>query len=322
MATNKVTTNVIDMSGNTGALVWAKGTTAQRPGSPVSGDTRYNTTDNKLEFYNGTDWSNLNEGTSLGAPGTQNAEVFMVGGGGGGGAQNNQSGDYPGGGAGGYTTTTATLSLFGSVTVNVGAGGTAGVVGVAGTGGTGGTTSIINNGTTYSITGGTGGLQSYDGGNGGSGGGTANTGAGGTDGGNGGASDGTTKGVGQGTTTREFADAARTLYSGGGGSGRWSTPTPGGAGGGGDGQSDNYNLGGGQPGTDGLGGGGGGRATYPTPTPAGGLPGFAGGSGKVVVRVNKSGITGNINGYDSTNSDATYDYYEFDSSGTLEVTQP
>ena len=27
MATNKVTTNVIDMSGNTGGLVWAKGTT-------------------------------------------------------------------------------------------------------------------------------------------------------------------------------------------------------------------------------------------------------------------------------------------------------
>ena len=26
MATNKVTTNVIDMSGNTGGLVWAKGT--------------------------------------------------------------------------------------------------------------------------------------------------------------------------------------------------------------------------------------------------------------------------------------------------------
>ena len=31
MATNKVTTNVIDMSGNTGGLVWAKGTSAQRP---------------------------------------------------------------------------------------------------------------------------------------------------------------------------------------------------------------------------------------------------------------------------------------------------
>ena len=30
MATNKVTTNVIDMSGNTGALVWAQGTDSSR----------------------------------------------------------------------------------------------------------------------------------------------------------------------------------------------------------------------------------------------------------------------------------------------------
>jgi hypothetical protein len=30
MATNKVTTNVIDMSGNTGGLVWAKGTTGSK----------------------------------------------------------------------------------------------------------------------------------------------------------------------------------------------------------------------------------------------------------------------------------------------------
>ena len=97
MATNKVTTNVIDMSGNTGALVWTKGTTAQRPGAPVAGDTRYNTDDNKLEFYNGTDWSNLNEGTSLGPPGTQSAEVFMVGGGGGGGADRSTPGADEGG---------------------------------------------------------------------------------------------------------------------------------------------------------------------------------------------------------------------------------
>ena len=30
MATNKVTTNVIDMSGNTGGLVWAKGTDSSK----------------------------------------------------------------------------------------------------------------------------------------------------------------------------------------------------------------------------------------------------------------------------------------------------
>ena len=48
MATNKVTTNVIDMSGNTGGLVWAKGTEAQRP-TGVAGDIRLNTTDSRLE---------------------------------------------------------------------------------------------------------------------------------------------------------------------------------------------------------------------------------------------------------------------------------
>ena len=60
MATNKVTTNVIDMSGNTGGLVWSQGTTAQRPAG-VSGDLRLNTTDSRLEFYNGTDWKRLSE---------------------------------------------------------------------------------------------------------------------------------------------------------------------------------------------------------------------------------------------------------------------
>ena len=49
MATNKVTTNVIDMSGNTGGLVWAQGTTAQRPAG-VAGDLRLNTTDSRLEI--------------------------------------------------------------------------------------------------------------------------------------------------------------------------------------------------------------------------------------------------------------------------------
>ena len=42
MATNKVTTSLIDMSGDTGGLVWAKGTTAQRP-TGVAGDLRLNT---------------------------------------------------------------------------------------------------------------------------------------------------------------------------------------------------------------------------------------------------------------------------------------
>jgi len=56
MATTKVPNNLIDLSGDSGALPWAAGTTAQRPASPNSGDFRYNTDLNKFEFYNGTDW--------------------------------------------------------------------------------------------------------------------------------------------------------------------------------------------------------------------------------------------------------------------------
>ena len=56
MATTKVTTDVTDLSGNTGGLVWAKGTEAQRPGSPNAGDLRENTDSNRVEVYNGSEW--------------------------------------------------------------------------------------------------------------------------------------------------------------------------------------------------------------------------------------------------------------------------
>ena len=51
MATLKNTT--ID---DTGYLRLAKGTTAERPGSPVVGYTRFNTSLSSIEFYNGTSW--------------------------------------------------------------------------------------------------------------------------------------------------------------------------------------------------------------------------------------------------------------------------
>ena len=41
----------------------ATGTTAQRPAASVTGDIRFNTTDSKLEFYNGTDWCQISCGT-------------------------------------------------------------------------------------------------------------------------------------------------------------------------------------------------------------------------------------------------------------------
>lgn len=59
MATTKVSNNLIDLSGDSGALSWAAGTTAQRPGSPNSGDFRYNTDTAQFEFYNGTEWHRI-----------------------------------------------------------------------------------------------------------------------------------------------------------------------------------------------------------------------------------------------------------------------
>ena len=40
----------------TNSMIPPTGTTAQRPGSPTAGDFRYNSTENKLEYYNGTTW--------------------------------------------------------------------------------------------------------------------------------------------------------------------------------------------------------------------------------------------------------------------------
>jgi hypothetical protein len=40
----------------TNSMLPPSGTTLERPGSPSAGDFRYNSTENKLEYYNGSDW--------------------------------------------------------------------------------------------------------------------------------------------------------------------------------------------------------------------------------------------------------------------------
>ena len=60
LSTNTVTAS----SGNltftgTGSIILPKGTSAQRPSSPVSGMTRYNSTFQALEFYNGSTWTGV-----------------------------------------------------------------------------------------------------------------------------------------------------------------------------------------------------------------------------------------------------------------------
>ena len=75
--TNTVSTSgsnenlIVDPNG-TGTLVISAtnsmrppiGTTAQRPGSPTAGDFRYNATENKLEYYNGSAWTLLESSAS------------------------------------------------------------------------------------------------------------------------------------------------------------------------------------------------------------------------------------------------------------------
>ena len=130
MATTKVTTNVIDMSGNTGGLVWAKGTTAERP-TGVAGDVRLNTTDSRLEYKDNADWKRFSEGSASPTPDFQ-ADFLVVAGGAGGGQDRGG-----GGGAGGLRTSFGSTSgggasnenkfnvvLSTNYTVTVGSGGT------------------------------------------------------------------------------------------------------------------------------------------------------------------------------------------------------
>ena len=89
MALTKVSTGVVDMSGNTGGLVIAKGTETQRPASPSIGMIHESTetTPSKVEVYtdnSGTSgWQFLEEVGSTKAPLT--VDYLVVAGGGGGG---------------------------------------------------------------------------------------------------------------------------------------------------------------------------------------------------------------------------------------------
>jgi hypothetical protein len=127
MATTKVTTDVIDMSGNAGGLTWVKGTTAERPAG-VLGELRENTETKRTEIYTdqtGTsEWRNLKESAVY--DDSYETEYLVVAGGGGGGYAYGG-----GGGAGGYLTnfgsTKIVLATATAYTITVGAGGAGGI---------------------------------------------------------------------------------------------------------------------------------------------------------------------------------------------------
>ena len=59
MSQTKVKSGLLNFPDQTDFVKLPSGTTAQRPSSPEKGYSRYNTTDNKLEYWNGTEWQQL-----------------------------------------------------------------------------------------------------------------------------------------------------------------------------------------------------------------------------------------------------------------------
>ena len=191
----KVSTDLIDLSSNTGGLVWAKGTTAQQPASATAGEMRVDTTTNTTLVYNGTQWKTLKE-TAFVVPPVPTHFLVIAGGGSGGaitlGTANTGGGAGGAGGlrtsygsatgGGGSAESTTGISLNTAYTITVGAGGNS----IAGdTAGINGLASIFS---TITATGGGGGARAgggtpYNGQTGGSGGGgSAGTTAGGVGG--------------------------------------------------------------------------------------------------------------------------------------------
>ena len=132
--------DLLGLDASTDATVFPKGTTAQRPVSPDAGYIRYNTTDDVLETYDGTEWLVLDT-----LPPAYSVDYLVVAGGGGGGARRGS-----GGGAGGLRTSygstsgggssaesSLTLTPSESYTITVGAGGAAASPGSATLGGVG-----------------------------------------------------------------------------------------------------------------------------------------------------------------------------------------
>jgi len=62
MATTKITSpELFDLGSLNTALQLPSGTTAQRPASPSTGEWRYNTDNNLIEFYDGAAWRDLQD---------------------------------------------------------------------------------------------------------------------------------------------------------------------------------------------------------------------------------------------------------------------
>ena len=70
--------NVIFDINDTGAMKLAAGTTAQRPGTGVTGMFRYNTTTNQIEYYDNTGWESVSTAFTLATSQTFNGDDTTV----------------------------------------------------------------------------------------------------------------------------------------------------------------------------------------------------------------------------------------------------
>ena len=307
MPITKATYRVVDFYDNTDSLDLPKGTTAQRPTSPVVGMIRQNTDDNVLEYYDGTEWKQI-----ASTPPTVNMEYVAVAGGGSGnkGFINNSGSTGGGGGAGGLSY--GTIGVVGTLTIVVGAGATWVQVEDTSAGGspTNLSTSTLN---IDLVGGGGGGMQSRVGGDGGSGGG-AQGGAGGQhpNPGSGTALQGNDGGVGSPSNYQSAGggggySSAGTIGTPGSGyqtsiTGSLITLATGGVGGTGttNGSNASANTG------DGGNGGGGSSSNI----------GGNGGSGVVILKILTTEYSGNHTGSPEVIVDGEYTILRYTSSGT------
>jgi hypothetical protein len=292
----------------TGAMYVPTGTTAQRPSSPASGYTRYNTTTGQLEIYSTIGgWANA--GTS---GNVYTASYLVVAGGGGGGSDASNSTALGGGGAGGMITGTTTLMQGTVYSIVIGAGGTGGVSSNRGTNGSNSTFNALT-----AIGGGAGGSRNTTAGvAGGSGGGATFSGAVGAgtsgQGNNGGL--GTASGLGGGGGGGG-AGAVGTYYSGGAGlqSSITGTATFYAGGGGGREGTAPYTLGTGGAGGGGAGGAGG---VANTGGGGGGNAGVGGGSGVVILSVPTTAYSGTTTGSPTVTTSGANTILQFNASGS------
>ena len=316
---------------STGYFGLPAGTTAQRPGSPAAGNTRFNTSLTQMEVYTGSAWVELSSTPSTSYP----VQYIVVAGGGSGGSKNGG-----GGGAGGTIAASTIVTTAQTLAVTIGGGASAPGAGGANQGNNG-SNSVF--GTVTASGGGGGGCQ------GGSATGTNGT-AGGCGGGAGSANVVNTTTGGAGTSGQgftggtSFGRTSGTNDAGGGGGGATTvggnqTTSQGGLGGtgltwingstyGGGGGGGGYTT---TAGTGGSGGGGAGvTGTGSTPatsgtanTGGGGGGGSEGGQSNVTAGAGGSGIVviayvGGTRGSGGTiTSSGGYTYHTFTTSGTF-----